>query len=242
MTDIGITPGALVQAAVLNATDKAYRNGVEMEKGFILTQEYIEKNRKHLEQIMNIFSVYPDLFLDTISLEGDKFTLFFYQRIFIRASVRYRYHYCTATRAFSKTFVSVLALILKCVFLPRTRAFIVAPAKSQAAKNTKEKIVEIFQHWPLLKKEIVGGDIADLPGNFGKDYITLTFRNGSVLDIVGALDSTRGGRRHCGLIDEVRDHDADALNDVVIPQHRGLLLVIIIETGGEPKKKGCLIR
>lgn len=217
MTDIGITPGALVQAAVLNATDKAYRNGVEMEKGFILTQEYIEKNRKHLEQIMNIFSVYPDLFLDTISLEGDKFTLFFYQRIFIRASVRYRYHYCTATRAFSKTFVSVLALILKCIFLPRTRAFIVAPAKSQAAKNTKEKIVEIFQHWPLLKKEIVGGDIADLPGNFGKDYITLTFRNGSVLDIVGALDSTRGGRRHCGLIDEVRDHDADALNDVVIP-------------------------
>lgn len=31
------------------------------------------------------------------------------------------------------------------------------------------------------------------------------------------LDSTRGGRRNAGLIDEVRDHDADALNSVVIP-------------------------
>lgn len=131
--------------------------------------------------------------------------------------MRYRYHYCTAPRAFSKTFVSILALFLKCMFLPRTKAFIVAPAKSQAAKNTKEKIIEIYQHWPLLKKEIVGGDVSDMPGNFGKDYITLTFKNGSVLDVVGALDSTRGGRRNCGLIDEVRDHDADALNDVVLP-------------------------
>ena len=32
MTDIGITPGALVQAAVATATDRVYRNGVEMEK------------------------------------------------------------------------------------------------------------------------------------------------------------------------------------------------------------------
>lgn len=135
----------------------------------------------------------------------------------MRACMRYRYHYCTAPRAFSKTFVSILALFLKCMFLPRTKAFIVAPAKSQAAKNTKEKIIEIYQHWPLLKKEIVGGDVSDMPGNFGKDYITLTFKNGSVLDVVGALDSTRGGRRNCGLIDEVRDHDADALNDVVLP-------------------------
>lgn len=89
-------------------------------------------------------------------------------------------------RAFSKTFVSILALILKCVFAPRTHAFIVAPAKSQAAKNSKDKIVEIFQHWPLLKKEIVGGDVSDLPGLYGKDYITLNFRNESVLDVVGA--------------------------------------------------------
>ena len=29
-----------------------------------------------------------------------------------------------------------------------------------------------------------------------KDYVTLKFRNGSVFDVVGALDSERSGRRH----------------------------------------------
>lgn len=31
------------------------------------------------------------------------------------------------------------------------------------------------------------------------------------------MDSTRGGRRHLGLIDEVRDHSGDVLNEVVLP-------------------------
>lgn len=30
------------------------------------------------------------------------------------------------------------------------------------------------------------------------------FRNGSIFDVVGALDTERGGRRHGGLIDEIR--------------------------------------
>lgn len=207
----------VIGKSLFAATQTFMRNGIPLDKGVILTEEWIESHRKLCEYYCNLFAAYPDLFLDIIKLEGDNFTLYFYQRVFLRASMRYRYHYCTACRAFSKTFISVLALILKCMFLPRTKAFIVAPAKNQAAKNTKEKIIEIFQHWPLLKKEIIGGDVADLPGNYGKDYITLMFRNGSVLDVVGAADSTRGGRRHCGLIDEVRDHDADDLNDVIIP-------------------------
>ena len=41
--------------------------------------------------------------------------------------------------------------------------------------------------------------------------------NGSVFDVAAAIDSTRGGRRHGGLIDEVRDHDETALNEIVLP-------------------------
>jgi hypothetical protein len=95
-----------------------------------LTQQKIESNRKLYEYYINLFTAYPDLYLDLITPSYDSFSLFFYQRIFIRASMRYRYHFCTATRAFSKTFVSVLALILKCIFLPGTKAFVVAPNKS----------------------------------------------------------------------------------------------------------------
>ena len=70
-------------------------------------------------------------------------------------------------------------------------------------KIAKDKIFEIWEHFPLLKNEIKG------EGNFGKDYIELRFKNGSRFDVVGALDSERGGRRNGGLIDEVRDHDGE---------------------------------
>ena len=95
--------------------------------------------------------------------------------------------------------------------------FICAPNKTQAAQIAKEKIVEIYDRWPLLRKEIIGGEISDTPGNFGKDYVTLKFRNGSQFDVVGALDSQRGGRRHGGLVDEVRDHEEAPINEVVLP-------------------------
>lgn len=45
----------------------------------------------------------------------------------------------------------------------------------------------------------------------------LTFRNGSVFDVVSPLNSTRGGRRNAGILDEYRDHDADDLNEIVLP-------------------------
>jgi hypothetical protein len=45
----------------------------------------------------------------------------------------------------------------------------------------------------------------------------LKFRNGSVFDVVGALESTLGGRRHSGLIDEIKNHDETAINTIVLP-------------------------
>jgi hypothetical protein len=101
--------------------------------------------------------------------------------------------------------------------MPGTKRFICAPGKGQSAQIAKEKIAEIYDKWPLIRREVIGGDISDTPGNFGKDYVTLKFRNGSQFDVVGALDSTRGGRRHGGLIDEVRDHEEAPINEVVLP-------------------------
>ena len=73
--------------------------------------------------------------------------------------------------AFSKSFITILAMILQCVFIPGTKRFICAPNKSQSAQIAKEKIVEIYDKWPLLRKEVLGGEISDTPGNFGKDYV-----------------------------------------------------------------------
>ena len=193
------------------------RDGTIIEKGVIPNENYLEKNMEKIGNVMSIFSAYPDIYLDIIKPQDSSFTLFFYQRITLRALMRFKDVFGTAPRAFSKSFITILAMILQCIFIPGTKRFICAPNKTQAAQIAKEKIVEIYDRWPLLRKEVLGGEISDTPGNFGKDYVTLKFRNGSQFDVVGALDSQRGGRRHGGLIDEVRDHDETPINEVVLP-------------------------
>lgn len=189
-----------------------YRDGIELEKGAVLTKERIDKHLEEYKAICNKFSAYPDLFIDLITPVDSEFELYFYQRIFLRANLRYRYHYCTAPRAFSKTFISVLGMILKCIFQPGSKTFICAPGKGQSAKIAKEKVEEILEKFPLLRQELVNETY-----NSGADYLQMKFKNGSIFDVVGALNSERGGRRHAGLIDEVRDHDGTLLNEVVIP-------------------------
>lgn len=193
------------------------REGTIIDKGVILNEGYLQDHLGDIGDAMSIFSAYPDLYLDLIKPQDSSFTLFFYQRITLRALMRFKDIYVTAPRAFSKSFITILALILQCIFIPGTKRFICAPNKTQAAQIAKEKIVEIYDRWPLLRKEVVGGEVSDTPGNFGKDYVTLKFRNGSQFDVVGALDSQRGGRRHGGLVDEVRDHEEGPINEVVLP-------------------------
>ena len=193
------------------------RDSVQIDKGVILNESYLEEHFQEIGDVMSIFTAYPDIYLDTITPSDSSFSLFFYQRITLRALMRFKDIYGTAPRAFSKSFITILAEILQCIFMPGTKRFICAPNKTQAAQIAKEKIVEIYDKWPLLRKEIIGGEISDTPGNFGKDYVTLKFRNGSQFDVVGALDSQRGGRRQGGLIDEVRDHDETPINEVVLP-------------------------
>ena len=193
------------------------REGIEIEKGGILTEQYLIEHEQLFRDYADFFTAYPDIFLDLIKPADSTFTLFFYQRIVLRALMRFKEVYITACRAFSKSFITILAQFLQCVFIPGTKRFICAPNKNQSAQIAKEKLVEIYDKFPLLRREVIGGEISDTPGNFGKDYVTIKFRNGSQFDAGGALDSQRGGRRHGGLIDEIRDHDEVALNEIVLP-------------------------
>lgn len=190
--------------------NRMVKDGIVVQKGSTLSKHRIDSHLALYQIYCTFFSAYPDLFLDLIKPENSGFQFFFYQRIFLRACLRYRLVYTTAPRAFSKSFISILAILLICIFRPGMKEFICAPGKEQSAKIAKEKLVEIFGIWPLLEKELE-------KQNYGKDYVELFFKNGSKFDVVGALDSQRGGRRHGGLVDEIRDHDGDTINEVVLP-------------------------
>lgn len=184
-------------AVQFNTKDRLYHKGIEIEKGVVITPSFLERNEKLIQDYIQIFSAYPDVFLDLITPLESNFNLFPYQRLFLRACMRYTKIFITAARATSKTFLSILAKYLQCIFLPNHVGSIVAPNKQQAAKISKQKIEEIWRIWPLLEKEVE-------KYNFGKDYVDLFFKNGSRLSVVGALDSDRGIRTHATLIDEAR--------------------------------------
>lgn len=192
------------------------RDGVAIEKGVVIGEEFLEKYEEQIKKKLEFWTSYPDLFLDEIQTTEENFTLYFYQRIFLRACMRYQEVYICAARAFSKSFLSILAIILQCIFMPGTKRFIVAPHKNQAAGIARQKIEEIYRLWPALRREVVGWELAEYPGNFGKDYVTLRFRNGSQFDVVGG-DGARGLRRHGGLLDELRDADETEIQEVIIP-------------------------
>lgn len=160
-----------------------YKKGIPIEKGVILNEDYLQAHKQEIGDIFTFFSAYPDLFLDLITPEGDGFKLYFYQRIFLRAAMRFRTVYLTAARAFSKSFLTILALMLQCIFIPGRKVFICAPNKNQGAQIAREKIAEIYQHWPLIKNEVEGCELSDTPGNFGKDYVTIKFKNKSQFDV-----------------------------------------------------------
>lgn len=193
------------------------RENIPLEKGVVLTEQYLISIQDLLEKYMNFFTAYPDIFLDLIAPVDAQIKLFPYQRVFLRAVMRFKNVYVTACRAFSKSFITILGMVLQCIFMPRTKRFICAPMKAQAAQIAKEKLTEIFRAWPLLRREVIGGDLTEVPGNYGKDYVTLRFRNGSQFDVVGALESSLGGRRQGGLLDEIKLHDEELINTVVLP-------------------------
>ena len=83
-----------------------FLNSVESSSERILTKQVIEKNRKGFEHAINTFLVYPDLLTDIMTPRDSQFSLYFVQRIVLRAMARHRQSYHTFTRAFSKSFLA----------------------------------------------------------------------------------------------------------------------------------------
>ena len=100
----------------LNRNDDNYvpiqREGIELDKGVVLTNDYLESHEELFKQYAEFFTAYPDVFLDLIKPVDSNFDLFFYQRIVLRAIMRFKDIFVTAPRAFSKSFLTILAMIL----------------------------------------------------------------------------------------------------------------------------------
>ena len=142
--------------------------------------------------------------LDTIqdSTDAKHFHLFPFQRIALRASMRYRYHFETATRATAKSFTAYLSAVVRAVLLPRSTIMIASDTKGTVIKIAEAKFEEIFRHWPLLRKELATRkDDGKTGEKHSSNYYELYFKNGSMISVV-AKDSSRGLRATAAILEE----------------------------------------
>ena len=184
-----------------------------------LSEERIEAIKPALRQYIAYWREYPDMFIDFLQDGGDptrdrKLKFYFYQRVFLRAAMRYKYVYMVFPRAYSKSFLSVMVLMCRCVLYPRSKLFVTSGGKEQAAGIIKEKVTEICTLVPAFEREL---DRRPGKTKEGKDYCQYMFKNGSYFDNIAARESSRGKRRHGGLIEECVGVDGTILSEVIIP-------------------------
>ena len=188
---------------VLDDNNKAVlRDGIPIEKGVTLTTEFLDANEELFEKILNLWILYPDIYLDVCqdSADAQHWHLQPFQRIALRASMRYRYHFWTATRATSKSFTAYLAALVKAILLPNSNIFIASDVKGTVIKTAEAKFEEFFRHWPILRNELTTREDDGKSGQKKSgNYYELHFKNGSSITVV-SKDTSRGLRATCGIL------------------------------------------
>ena len=184
-----------------------------------ISEERINSIKPALRQYIAFWREYPDLFVDFLQTGGDPtrkkgLNFYFYQRVFLRVAVRFRQVYATFPRGYSKSFLAVLSLMVRCILYPGSKLFTAAGGKSQSAGILKEKVDEICRLVPAFNREI---DRRPGKTQESKDKCVYRFKNGSYFDNVAANDKTRGGRRHAGVLEECVGIDGKILQEVLIP-------------------------
>ena len=189
----------------------------EQDNTGFLTKKRVNEHFQECGEMLNLFIVYPDRFVDLIIPHNSHFKLFFFQRLMIRCTARGNATFETFSRGTSKSFIADLERYLHCMFIPRHNTTITAGTNKQAAEIAKQKVVDdLWVKFPLLANEMqkrkVAGKILDAY-KMGKDYVEFNFKNGSSL----GLGNVRGLRRQSLIFEEVIEQDEVKVNEVYIP-------------------------
>ena len=183
-----------------------------------LSEERVTAVIPIVRQYIAYWREYPDMFVDYLQTGGKDvkkgLELRFYQRIFIRVAMRYRYVYAVYPRGYSKSFLAVLILILRAILYPGAKLFTAAGGKQQSAGILSEKMDELCRMVPAFEKEL---DLRPGKTRKSKDKVYYLFKNGSFIDNLAISEKTRGARRTAGVLEECASMDGQLLSEVIIP-------------------------
>lgn len=179
-----------------------------------ISEERLRECLDELRRKIAFYREYPDIFIDEIKGPDSVFNFRFSQRVFLRAVMRHRYVYAVFPRGFSKSFLTVMALMLRAVLFPGSNLFVTTGGKEQAAAITLSKVQEICKLLPTLANEIDWSRGETIKSRLAPVF---AFKNGSRITILAASDSSRGQRMTGGAIEEAILIDGRILNEVIIP-------------------------
>ena len=185
-----------------------------------LSEERVEAILPIVRRYVAFWREYPDLFVDfmvrgnTTEKKDGEFRFYFYQRVFLRTVMRYQYVYAVFPRAYSKSFLTVMSMMIRCILYPDAHLFVTSGGKEQGASILSSKVTEICKLIPSFNREI---DWRRGKTQIGKDNVKYVFKNGSTLDNLAARETSRGQRRHGGTMEECVGINDDILREVIIP-------------------------
>lgn len=116
-----------------NLLDLSESHGKKRE----ISKERLQEQVPQLRSLIAFYRVYPDLFIDFLLRGPEKdnpnnphnFKFYFYQRIFLRVVMRHRYVSATFPRAYSKSFLSMMVLCIRCILYPNADLFVTTGGK-----------------------------------------------------------------------------------------------------------------
>ena len=89
-----------------------------------ISAERLDAQLDNIRYLISFYRQYPDLLIDFMKGPDSTFNFYFYQRIFLRVVMRHRYVYATFPRAYSKSFLSMMVLMLRCILYPGSQLFV----------------------------------------------------------------------------------------------------------------------
>lgn len=106
--------------------------------------------------------------------------------------------------------------MIKCILYPGAHLFTAAAGKQQSGQILQEKTLDICNKIPAFNREI-DWSRGNQGTSISKDKCRIKFKNGSDYENLAAKETTRGLRKHSGLLEECVGIDQKMLQEVLIP-------------------------
>lgn len=131
-----------------------------------------------------------------------------FQQVLINLFFKFTYIMIIASRGMGKSQIVAAALVIYCILYPGTQIVIAAGVRSQSL-NVINKIIEEF----MPRSHNLQNEIASYKATASEAYIK--FKNGSIIKVVTASDSSRSARAHIVVADEFVQIKESIINTVL---------------------------